>query len=126
MTMVRKTGHGTTILGLFTLAWCTALAEVPEPGSIEIRIHAPTIVAALIQFSQQTGLQLVLPTDNESAERKAPVVEGTFTPKDALEALLRDSGLTYTFVNSRTVSISVAETAVPSANAASPTPTSRQ
>ena len=103
--MARKWKHAATIVGIVITAWCTARAEVPGEGSIEIRIHAPTMVAALIQFSQQTGLQLVLPTDNDSVQRRAPIVEGIYTPRDALEALLRNSGLTYTFVNARTVSV---------------------
>ena len=118
--MVRKTGQGVTIVGVFALAWCGALASSSDQVTVEIRIHAPTLVTALLQFSQQTGLQLVLPLNNDSAQRKAPVIDGMFTPKDALEALLRESGLTYTFVNARTISVSTISTRSRSQTAVAP------
>jgi hypothetical protein len=93
---------------LLWLVCGTAFAEAPETvGAKEIRITAPTMVAALIQFSQQTGLQLVFPTDG-TGDMAAPKVEGTLTPRAALEQLLQDSGLTFTFVNARTISVSQA------------------
>jgi len=95
-----------TGIGLVGLA-LGAGAEVPEVVSaFNIRITAPTMVAALIQFSEQTGLQLVFPTDG-AADLAAPSVEGRLTSRAALEQLLRNSGLTYQFVNDRTVSVSV-------------------
>lgn len=115
--MVRKGKHAVTMVGVCLTAWCNAGAQVPSEASMEIRIHAPTILAALLQFSQQTGLQLVLPTDNVSVQRKAPIVEGTYTPRDALDALLRNSGFIYTFVNPRTVSVSPAPPTSESADA---------
>lgn len=106
--MVRKTTGFVTGIGLLCLAF-SAMGDIPETTrSIEIRIDAPTMVAALIQFSQQTGLQLVFPTDG-TGDLAAPPVRGTFTPRAALDVLLQDSGLTYTFVNSRTISVSLAK-----------------
>jgi hypothetical protein len=87
---------------------CAAAAEPPAATQdrIELRIDAPTMMAALVQFSQQTGLQLLFPT--EGATRiVAPRVEGHLTPRAALEQLLRDSGLRFEFVNARTVSVSL-------------------
>ena len=70
------------------------------------------MMAALVQLSQQTGLQLLFPTDG-ATRMAAPKVEGHLTPRAALEKLLRDSGLTFEFVNDRTVSVSLKPDATP-------------
>ena len=89
------------------MSLCVAAAEPAETQDrVELRIDAPTMMAALVQFSQQTGLQLLFPT--EGATRiAARRVEGHLTPRAALEELLRDSGLRFEFVNARTVSVSL-------------------
>jgi hypothetical protein len=93
-------------VGLLMMAPCAGAADDLESAdSIELRIDAPTMMAALVQFSQQTGLQLLFPTDG-ATRLAAPRVEGHLTPRAALEQLLRDSGLTFEFVNARTVSVS--------------------
>jgi hypothetical protein len=107
--MLNKTGRWVTTVGLFCLASPHVPAEIPGPTErVEIRITAPTMVAALLQFSQQTGLQLVFPTDG-AGDIAAPAVEGNLTPRAALEQLLQNSGLTFQFVNARTVSVSLAK-----------------
>lgn len=101
--MVWKTRRRVAQLGLLLLSCCAGAAERPDQSQrVEFKINAPTMVAALIQFTQQTGLQLVYPTDgaNHIAARK---VQGSLTPQAALEQLLQDSGLTFQFVNARTV-----------------------
>jgi hypothetical protein len=102
-----KTGRIVTGIGLLLLGLGAGAAEPSETDdSIELRIDAPTMMAALVQFSEQTGLQLLFPT--EGATRiAAPRVQGHLTPRAALEQLLRDSGLTFEFVNARTVSVSL-------------------
>jgi iron complex outermembrane receptor protein len=102
------------------IAWlCAPAAELPgSKEQVEFRINAPTMVAALIQFSQQAELQLVFPTDGASGIA-APKVEGSLTPRAALEQLLKDSGLTFQFVNARTVSV-VPKAAQPETRAAVP------
>lgn len=76
----------------------------PSDQRVEFRIDAPTMVAALIQFSHQSGLQLMFPTAGVQnlAARK---VQGELTPRAALDVLLQDSGMKYEFVNARTVSV---------------------
>jgi hypothetical protein len=104
--MKGRTGRTVTGIGLFALWLCATAAESTESDArIELRIDAPTMMAALVQFSQQTGLQLLFPTDG-ATELAAPRVEGHLTPRAALERLLRDTGLTFEFVNDRTVSVS--------------------
>ena len=92
------------------MAICVAAgAQAPESTVlVEFRITAPTMVAALMQFSEQARIQLVVPTD-EMDDILAPRVVGALTPRDALDHLLRGSGLRYEFVNVRTVSVSLAK-----------------
>ena len=124
--MVRKTGRAVTIIGLFITACCMARAQTPgEESAVPLRIHAPTIVAALIQFSQQTGFQLVLPTDNASVQRSPPALDGRYTARAALEELLRDSGLTFSFVNARTISVSLTKAASSNPGDPAATPANR-
>ncbi|MEJ0038882.1 MAG: STN domain-containing protein [Gammaproteobacteria bacterium] len=78
------------------------------PAPVAIRITAPTMTAALIQLSQQTGLQVIFQTDDIATQLRAPSLEGRFTARAALKELLRNSGLSYQFVNERTVSIAPA------------------
>ena len=124
--MLRTIGQWVTRFGLFMGLCLAAQAHSATDDAVLLKIHAPTITAALIQFSQQTGLQLALPTDNDSASRVAPVIEGLYTPSAALEAILRDSGLTYRFVNPRTIAISLGGRGASAVNNLASTPMSRR
>jgi hypothetical protein len=104
--MIRTTGCWVAVAAALLLGvGAPGAAAPPAQPEVELRITARTMAAALIQFSEQTGLQLVFPTD-DAGERAAPTVQGRFTARAGLERLLRDSGLTYQFVNERTISVS--------------------
>ena len=107
---------GLGIAGIFAAMVCNAAVgqEAKNPAEVDFHITAPTMVAALIQFSEQSRIQLVFPTEG-AAEIAAPHVVGMLTPRDALERLLRGSGLRYEFVNGKTVSVSLQKTASASA-----------
>ena len=66
---------------------------------------------ALNDLARQTGLQVIYTAEDVTAGITAPRLEGRFTPADALSELLRNSGLTFEFLNARTVAISAAGTA---------------
>jgi hypothetical protein len=70
-------------------------------------IDAALMVQALLQFTQQSGLQLAFPSDG-STEPAAPRVMGELRPQPALQELLKGSGLPYDFVNARTVTVHAA------------------
>lgn len=81
------------------------LAQAPSgTAPTAFRIDAPSMSQALLQFTQQSGLQLAFSSD-EPLRLKAPRVEGTLTPRAALDELLKGTGLEYEFVNERTISI---------------------
>ncbi len=92
--------------GIFLSLLCAvAGAEEPPVQSVTLDIDAPTMVKALIQFTQQSGLQLIFPTDEEAARIPARKLTGTYTPEVALDRLLKGSGLQYEFINPRTIAI---------------------
>jgi len=75
---------------------------------LAFNIPAQPLDAALTDFAQATGLQLLVLSEI-AHERSAPVVSGSLTPERALQELLEGSGLSYQFVNGRTVAISSTE-----------------
>ncbi len=92
------------LLGILLPCAFAAAKEAPtEP--VSVNIDAPSLGQALIQFTQQSGLQLIFPTSGPSAALPAPHVAGTYTPRAALERLLKNSGLTFEFINERTIAI---------------------
>lgn len=68
-------------------------------------IPAQPLAAALQAFAEQTGLQLVFET-RIAAGRTSPEVKGEFSDRKALQRLLGDSGLTFRFLDERTVAVS--------------------
>jgi hypothetical protein len=106
--MTRQLGMPTGLAALVLLCSAASADISQSDDRREVKITAPTMVAALLQLSEQTGLQLVFPTDG-TGQIAAPRVEGNLTPRAALEQLLQNSGLTFKFVNPRTVSVSLAK-----------------
>jgi iron complex outermembrane receptor protein len=101
-----KTIDYRTVAGFVLLAICTAAQarETPVPQKVSFDITAPSMVQALIQFTEQSGLQLVVPTDG-TTDLPARKVVGDYTPSAALEQLLAGTTLRYEFANPKTVSI---------------------
>jgi len=82
------------------------LAAADEPRTaVELHISAQPIEDALNQFAQQTGLQVLTPSGITASNVTAPDVNGSYTPEQALRILLRNTGLKFEFVNTRTVAI---------------------
>src|SRR5687768_3406099 len=96
-------------VGVFMVASATSLAPSPVQGreatSITFYIEEQPLIAALNAWSKQSGLQVVWPSRNHSQYGKTLLLQGTFAPMEALELLLRNSGLTYSMINERTVVI---------------------
>lgn len=107
--MIARRGRWGAAIAMLALVCGSTWGEAPESSELrDIRITAPTMVGALMQFSQQTRIQLIFPTDGVG-QINAPKLQGSFTPRAALERLLHESGLTFQFVNPRTVSVSVSK-----------------
>ena len=92
-------------------------AQGREAIGVKFYIEEQPLIAALNDWSKQSGLQIVWPSRNHTQYGKTLLLQGTFAPMQALELLLRNSGLTYSIINERTVVIREplpqASTAVP-------------
>lgn len=76
------------------------------------RIEAQPLPEALTQWADQANMQVLWSAKLSSSQGEAPEVEGRFTADVALEHVLQGSGLTYAFVDPKTVSIRLASAAV--------------
>jgi outer membrane receptor protein involved in Fe transport len=93
----------------FTVSGGAVHASDAATMRVALRIEPQPVRLALKQFSDQSGVQVLLRVDNISVDGVvAPKVNGELTVQAALERLLANSGLKYEFVNDRTVRISSA------------------
>src|SRR5437016_4985449 len=77
------------------LALSVGSARAADSGkAVSFNIAATDLAGALNEFAQQSDQQIVFGT--EATEGKhAPALHGTYKPTEALDTLLRGSGLTY-------------------------------
>ena len=71
----------------------------------EFNIEAQPMDNALSEWAEQTGYQVLLPSDACASGHPAPDIAGTYTPARALDQLLAGSSFQYEFANARTVAI---------------------
>lgn len=100
-----------SLVGALVLA-ASAHAREGSREKVAFDIDAPSLVQALMQFTQQSGLQLMVPTDR-AADGPAPKVIGSYTPTAALDRLLAGTTFRYEFANPRTVAIRMADVGIP-------------
>jgi outer membrane receptor protein involved in Fe transport len=82
-------------------------AQATAPGlsaAVRFDIRPQALDAALLEFSKQAGIQIFGPSRSVTG-KKTPGIHGEHVVEQALRLLLKDSGLTYRAVNSRTVAI---------------------
>jgi iron complex outermembrane receptor protein len=90
------------LLAALSLA-AQARGASPEQ-KVPFAIDAPAMVDALVQFTTQSGIQLMMRVDDAGVIPAKPVV-GEYVPVEALRLLLNGSGLQYEWANSRTIAI---------------------
>ena len=90
------------------IAGVTAASGEGLDESVEFDIPAQGLDAALLDFSEQGKIQVVVSTDAVTGH-ETNGVEGEHTPRQALEHLLASTGLTYSTVGLETVAVSAAE-----------------
>lgn len=79
-------------------------ADTGKP--LQFNIPAQSLSSALIRFSADTRLQVLY--DSDIAEHlRAPALNGTYTPAQALEKLLQGSGLNYRYSDDKTITLEV-------------------
>ena len=82
--------------------------ESTTPATTSFDIPPQNLEAALIRFSEQSDIQLVMASANVDGKQVEGVV-GDLTHQEALAELLDNTGLEYQFVNDETVAIGVAD-----------------
>ncbi len=89
---------------LAALCLACAAAQAADDVRHDIRIEAQPIGAALKALADQTGLQ-VLVLSQDAGDKRSPAVQGKLTNEEALAIILRNSGLTYQRIDDKTVAI---------------------
>lgn len=79
-----------------------AVAQDVHAKQLMLSIEAQPMVDALNEWSQQTGLQIIVPQEVISP-LIARELKGSYTAQTSLSYLFAGTGLTYEFVNARTV-----------------------
>jgi iron complex outermembrane receptor protein len=88
----------------------TKLASAAQT-KVYFQIDAPKLSRALIQLTEQSGMQLIYPAVAAAADLPAEPINGSYTTTEALEKLLRGTGLKYEFIDARTISVFDGQTA---------------
>ncbi|MBL8265639.1 TonB-dependent siderophore receptor [Steroidobacter sp.] len=96
--------HVGAITGVAVVAMAAAFGAQGAETATRFEISALPIGDALNEFARQTGLQVVI-DPQEGRGVVAREVIGSFTPSEALGKLLANTGLTFSFLNERTVSV---------------------
>jgi iron complex outermembrane recepter protein len=87
-----------------TLTTCFAFAALSQDIRHELNIDAQPISSALKALAEQTGLQILM-FSQDAAGIRSPAVHGVLTNEEALKRILDDTGLTYRKVDVNTVAI---------------------
>jgi len=102
MSAIRKTA----IAAAVALLCQAAYAVDALPPRVALAIEKQPLRTALKSLAEQTGLQIMRREEDAPADGlMAPRLVGEMSPKEALDTLLANSGLTYRFLNDRTVRI---------------------
>jgi outer membrane receptor protein involved in Fe transport len=98
------------VLALSTLAHAGEIA--PKAKSDVFNIAPGDLADALDKFSEQSGLQIIYDHGVVSGKR-ARAVTGTMQVSDVLSYLLNGSGLTWHYVNAKTIAVLMPQEAAP-------------
>ena len=98
--------RGAISLGLLTLAGALTLRVAPASSlaRLSLKIAAGTAPQALAEFVRQTGLQVLFDFD-AIRNINTREVSGRLDPREALSTMFEGSGLTFEFINERTISV---------------------
>jgi iron complex outermembrane receptor protein len=93
---------------LMLLAIVQANSAVAETGQKQnFHIPAQSLSSALLQFSEDTGIKTFFSAD-VARNIKTSGVSGSYTPQQALDKLLANTGIAYRFTDTQSVTLSVA------------------
>ena len=94
------------IRGLLALAGALALRAAPASSlaRLTLKIAAGSAPQALAEFVRQTGLQVLFDFD-AIRDINTREVSGQLDAQEALSRMFEGSGLTFEFINERTISV---------------------
>ncbi|OCW58371.1 TonB-dependent receptor domain-containing protein [Hoeflea olei] len=81
------------------------MAQSAAASEANLNIPAQPLASALIAFSRQTGVEVFV-ASQDAAGKRSTAVSGALRPEAALQHLLSGAGLSYSFTNPTTVTIS--------------------
>jgi len=128
--LVQRVARGYIVVAFFaglTIASVEASSAIETPMQQvhwHLSIGRASLNEALMQLAQQTGVQIARFADVGPTNVWVGPVSGSYTREEALTVLLRDTGLTYRFVNDHTVAIVRVSTPAPSTDNQAPAPAS--
>lgn len=95
-----------TMLGVaLALSVANVDAQVDWSEKVELHVEGQALRDALIDWAQQTGYQVVLPTSELANTLIVPPIDGPLSPEAALRRLLMGTPLGFEWLNERTVAI---------------------
>jgi iron complex outermembrane recepter protein len=102
------------LLGMVLACPGVAQQNTPAPGLYRFSIPAEPLGDALSELAQQTGLQVMIASKLADGVHSREL-KGTYSADQALQQLLANTGLQFTFVNPHTVAINTTTSAAPRA-----------
>jgi len=94
------------ILAMAALMLC---GQASADDAKQYHIPAQSLNNALLKFSSDSGVEILYPVDKVRG-LNGNTLEGSMTPAQALTRLLQGSGMTYRFVDAKTVTVEQAPT----------------
>lgn len=102
---MKLTGTSRSLLLLAIMQANSAIAETGQKQ--DFNIPAQSLSSALLQFSENTGVKTFFSAD-VARDIKTPGLSGSYTPQQALDKLLANTGIAYRFTDTESVALSVA------------------
>ena len=113
-TRLRAMIPGLAIATLAALAVCGTAVHAQDAARHDVEIESQPIGGALKALAAQTGLQ-VLVFSQDAGNKQSPAVHGSLMNEEALLEILANSGLTYEKIDDNTVVIRKVAAAAPTA-----------
>src|SRR5690242_1801309 len=108
--MTKRSAHAPALISALLFLITASFAHGAPAGEgtgdrVQVDLPSQTLRESLNALASLTGLQILWSAEELPASLKAPRIEGMLTPQAALEALLKNTGLHYDFLDKATVAI---------------------
>ncbi|MCX7092077.1 MAG: TonB-dependent receptor [Methylobacter sp.] len=102
---MKSTGTSAALMLLAIMQSQSAIADAEQKQNFNI--PAQSLSSALLQFSENTGVKTFFSADL-TRDIKTQGLSGSYTPQQALDKLLANTGVAYRFTDTESVALSVA------------------